>query len=96
MFDKIKALFSKPAAPTPAVPKLAAKPDPRVEPGKRVYHEYFLEDEPRPQGWYWLCRVYARGGEVNERAGHEQTRIEAGKAAIAYAETTKAVLRGDS
>lgn len=91
MFEKIKAAFSK---PKPAV-KLDAKPDPRGAPGTRVYHEYFLEDEPRPQGWHWHCRVYAQNGAVTEREGHEPSRLDAGRAAIAWAEATKAGLRGD-
>lgn len=89
MLDKIKAFFTgAPAA------RLDARADPRGKPGTRVYHEYFLEDEPRPKGWYWICRVYAQNGAATEREGFADSRFAAGRAAIEWADETKAGLRG--
>lgn len=73
----------------------SAKPDAKVAPGTRVYHEYFVDDQPVNGRHVWLCRVYSAGGQVHEMTGSEETNHGACQSAIAWAETVKATLRGE-
>jgi hypothetical protein len=93
MLKAITRLFgSAPAAPAVIVPE----PDPRGAPGTRVYHEFFVEDAPRADGWHWLCRVYAANGAATEHGGVAESQLLARNAAITWAAKTKAGLRGEA
>lgn len=103
MFEKLKSWFRRtPAEPayTPAPEtelrpnRLYAAPDPKGEPGTRVYHEYFVTPEPDESGmWPWSCRVYGPGGRVLKNDGKGKTRDRACQAAIAWADDIKARVR---
>lgn len=84
---------AKPAA-APVLPKLAAVPDVRGNPGTRIYHEYFVDEAPINGRYHWLCRVYAADGLPHQTTGSEESDHEARMAAITWASTTKAALRG--
>lgn len=77
-------------------PEVPAAPAPIITsaPAPRVHHEIML-GEQRADGWPWLCRVYAQNGAATEKAGIADTEQAARSAALSWAATTKAGLRGD-
>lgn len=94
MLKAIQRLFGvgQPAPVPPAA--VIPEPDVRGAPGTRVYHEYFVDDEPREDGWHWMCRVYAANGAATQQRGVAETKQLARNAAITWAAVTKAGLRG--
>ena len=95
MLEGLKKLFKAPVAEEVKAPFVAAEPDKRGAPGTRVYHEYFIDLEPRPDGFHWLCRVYAQNGAVTERAGVAVNQSLAKDEALTWANRAKAGLRGE-
>lgn len=90
--DRIKSAIVQPA-PEP-VAAVAARPDPRGAPGTRIHHEYFVADEPTNGRWEWLARVYAADSTPHQMTGIEDSPELAGAAALSWAESTKATMRG--
>jgi hypothetical protein len=99
MFKRIRNWFKReapaaaPATAPAELPRLHAEPDPKVAPGKRVYHEYFVADAAVGNAWPWRARVYTAGGAILEETGHAATRRAACQAAITWAERKKASVR---
>ena len=94
ILDWLKGRKDEPQVPTfQATPVVVRKPEKRA-PGTRVYHEYFTEEHPH--GCAWMCRVYAADGTVTVNEGNSATKAEAAAAAIAWAESFKAKLRGEA
>lgn len=80
--------------PAQEIALVSAAADVKGAPGTRVYHEYFVDDEPTNGRYGWLCRVYAQDGTPHQTTGSEETDRSAREAAIAWADATKSKLRG--
>lgn len=86
--------FKKAAAVAEVAAKIAAPKDARGNPGTRIYHEYFAPSEPVNGRYQWSARVYAADGTPYEMTGSEETHRATCLSALAWAEETKAMLRG--